>query len=351
MGFSYADIPVLEAARRCGTNIDERTLGRTEVRAQCPFCGDKPRGGHFYMNTAKNQYFCFLCGAKGNSVSLYARLQNLSYKEAARELLSESGFSEPAKPRTDAPRSAMRPAEERHAVYAEMLRRLALDKKHFDDLRGRGLSAERIKRNAYASLPPGERPRLLLAGALSELFDLTGVPGFYRNEAGAWNVAGSPGLLIPVRDRNGSVLGMQIRLDGAAKRKYRWLSSGDMYAGTKSEAFVHVTGDVSRSAAYVTEGPLKGDAASFLDGDALFVCAAGVNAVRGVRETVASLGVKEAVVAFDMDGLTNPAVRQATENVKRELSRVEGLKVSAKKWNAAHRGIDNYYLSLRDAAA
>jgi hypothetical protein len=205
----------------------------------------------------------------------------------------------------------------------------------------------------YRSLPESENARLALARMLAGFYDLSGVPGFYRTREAMWSIAAKgPGLLIPVRDKDGLIQGIQIRTDAAgANRKYRWLSSAGMKDGTGSEAFIHVTGDTRRNVAHITEGALKGDAASFLDGDALFVCVAGVNAVRGLRETLASIGVKNAVVAFDMDKLDNRNVGKATENVTRELSRINGLKVTVKNWNAAYNGIDDYYLGLRKAAA
>jgi hypothetical protein len=145
---------------------------------------------------------------------------------------------------------------------------------------------------------------------------------------------------------------MQIRTGEAdAKRKYRWLSSGGMKRGTGSGAPIHVAGDVRRSTVYITEGPLKGDAASFLSGGALFVCLPGVNALRGLKETLLSLDASRIVVALDMDRTDNPNVGKAAENLMRELSRMKGLKTTLKSWDAAYKGIDDYCLSLKNAAA
>jgi hypothetical protein len=349
----YADIPIAVVAGRCGIDIDARSTGRAELEARCPFCGDRPKGRHLYLNTEKNQYICFLCGAKGNSVSLYARLENLSYGGAARELLSETnahtrGF---AVHRSETPLVAAKPLSERHAVYSSMLAHLGLSAGHREDLRKRGFSDERIELNMYRSLPGDGNARSALARLLSDFYDLSGIPGFYRDRAGSHRIAGKPGLLIPVRGKDGMIPGMQIRVDDAgAKRKYRWLSSGDMKGGAKSEAFIHVTGDTSRDTAYITEGPLKGDAASFLSDDALFVCVAGVNAVRGLPETLLSLGVKNAVITLDMDRLSNPHVGKAAENIAAAV-RAAGIRAAVKSWNAAYNGIDDYYFSLRRAAA
>ena len=88
-----------------------------------------------------------------------------------------------------------------------------------------------------------------------------------------------------IRDRNkdGFIQGMKIRLDDDAARKYRWLSSRSsrMENGTRSYSWIHVTGDTTQKRAYLTEGPLKGDIASYFANDALFVCLGGVNVHKG----------------------------------------------------------------------
>ena len=83
MARAYSKIPIVDAARRCGIVLDTRTLRRDEVEASCPFCGDHGPGTyHLSLNTVTDQYRCHLCGVSGNSVSLYARVHNMSNKEA-----------------------------------------------------------------------------------------------------------------------------------------------------------------------------------------------------------------------------------------------------------------------------
>ena len=88
----YEEIPILEAARRCGRVLNDRTLEGDEVEASCPFCGDRGPGKyHLSLNTRKNQYRCNLCEASGNSVSLYARMNGTSYRQA-HEVLSKDVY-------------------------------------------------------------------------------------------------------------------------------------------------------------------------------------------------------------------------------------------------------------------
>ena len=350
---NYEAIPIVDAARRCGIIIDDRTLGRSEVEAKCPFCGDKSNRYHLSLNTEKDVFRCFLCGETGNSVSLYAKLQSppVSFGEAARELLSGGKvypFPQEQRRQNTPPAREPKPIDARHEVFTAMLRHLILSDKHSSDLMERGLSAERINRNMYRSLPESESARRFLAGILSDFYDLDGIPGFFKNNRGEWTISGSSGLLIPFRDMHERIQGLQIRLDNESnpKRKYRWFSSGQIRSGTngtRSGSWIHVTGNIHSKIAYVTEGGLKGDVASFLDEDALFICFAGVNAIGGLKEVIQSLGVRELVIAGDMDRITNWRVRNGLNNIAKVVLSVRGVKARIGNWNAAFKGIDDYY--------
>ena len=352
----YARIPIVEAARRCGVRIKEGTLGRREVEAACPFCGDKPKRHHLSMNTDTDQYRCFLCGAGGNSVTLYARLKDVPNAEAARDLMSYSNiYPMPPPPRGGPLELEPKPLPERHDAYYEMLGGLALCERHLEDLRGRGLSDGRIARNMYRTLPQGVAARGFLAGMLADFHDLAGVPGFCTDRGGRWTIAGLGGLLIPVCDRGGYIQGLQVRLDdgdlGESGRRYRWLSSRHRENGARSRNWIHVTGDTSRKTAYLTEGPLKGDVASYHDDDALFVCIAGINSTDGLKDVVRSLGVTELVLAPDMDKATNPQVRDGIAKIAGIASGIRGISVRSLDWDARYKGIDDYYHAMRKAAA
>ena len=350
MAANYNRIPIVDAARRCGLVLNDRTLGRTEVEASCPFCGDNGPGKyHLSLNTDKDVYRCVLCGEHGNSVTLYARMRRVTNREAYEDLTGGSNtYLLPARPE---PRNTERePAAlaERAAVYAEMLSYLTLSDQHRANLRERGLSEERIEENGYKSMPDRESDRRLLARLIRADHDLLGIPGFYTRY-GEWTLAGPNGFLIPVRNKEGAIQGLKIRLDTAdtPNRKYRWFSSRDKHLvnGTRSYSWIHVTGDRTRKRAYLTEGPLKGDVASFLANDALFICTGGVNAIHGLRETIEDLGVSEVVEAMDMDQMTNQNVRNAILTMRKEVMKIPYIKYSKYSWNPAYKGVDDYFLS------
>lgn len=345
----YDKIPIVDAARRCGLVLDSRTLRRREVEASCPFCGDHGRGKyHLSLNTNTDQYRCNLCGAHGNSVSLYARLNGVSNKEAHRELAKEGKIY--PMPKQPAPQNSERQPvslEQRHAAYSDMLEHLKLLDKHGENLLERGLSEERIRKNGYRSMPETERGRRLLADLLrSHGHELRGLPGF-RTYYGEWTMSGPNGFLIPVRNKEGLIQGLKIRLDDEddPDRKYRWLSSRNMPNGTRSYSWVHVTGDTTKKRAFLTEGPLKGDVASYLANDELFICIGGVNALGGLADTIRDLGVREIVEAMDMDQMVNKNVRNAVRAIRREVKSIPGIRYSKYTWNPAYKGVDDYLLS------
>ncbi len=232
------------------------------------------------------------------------------------------------------------------AVDCSMLSLLTLSAEHRENLRERGLSDDRIDQNQYRSMPQTPEGRKLLASLLRGTgHDLQGIPGF-RTSYGEWTLSGPNGFLIPVRNKDGLIQGMKIRLDeGEPGRKYRWLSSRNAPNGTRGYSWTHVTGNTASKRAYITEGPLKGDVASYLDNDTLFVCIGGVFALHGLKDTLMSLGVTEVVEAMDMDQMTNPQVRRAIQAIRREVQSIRGIRYSKYVWNPAYKGIDDYYLS------
>lgn len=347
----YMKIPIVDAARRCGLVLDTWTLGRSEVEASCPFCGDRGKGKyHLSLNTETDQYRCNLCNARGNSVTLYARVKEISNGEAFRALAAGGKvYPMPSQPIPQNTERQPQPLQPRHDAYTEMLSFLTLSERHRENLLERGLSDARIAENEYRSMPETPQARRLLAKLVGVNHELLGLPGFYTRED-VWTVAGPNGFLIPVRNQGGLIQGMKIRLDDASQpnRKYRWLSSRDkrLINGTRSYSWVHVTGDRTRKRAFITEGPLKGDVASFLAKDALFVCTGGVNAIGGLTDTLMALGVTEAVEAMDMDQMTNPQVRDGILAMRREIQKkLPKLKYSKYSWNPAYKGVDDYFLS------
>ena len=280
---SLITFPILQTARKSGLSVGN--TGKT-VHINCPFCGESKRRLYLYPDT--EQYHCFHCGAHGNAVSLYARRTGLSYANAYHELEADRmlHFPLPNVPKTPERKPAA--IEQRDAVYRAMLWLLPLSAEHHQNLLHRGLSEQKIRENNYRTLADGKELRDSIAAQLSACFDLNGVPGFYFQN-GAWRLCAYSGLLIPVRDTDGRIQGIQIRRDSAERMKYVWLSGAGRPCGTPARSWVHVTGNRAKATAVITEGPLKGDAASALSGDTLFLCVPGVSAIKYLPETLKNL--------------------------------------------------------------
>ena len=135
-----------------------------------------------------------------------------------------------------------------------------MEKIHMWDINllGRGLTDADIGRLGYKTTPVVGMTQIAKQLQSDGLY-LAGVPGFYRDDSGAWTFTHERrGILIPVRDRYGRIQGLQIRRDNVEKRKFRWVSSTEKKDGCKAEGWTHLSGPV-RSMLVLTEGPMKAD--------------------------------------------------------------------------------------------
>ena len=298
-----------------------RPAGR-EMRGNCPFCGD--RKGHLYVNREKGLYHCFQCGASG-------RVEGAVHRPWRRPVV---------------PSYYEIRAERIHEAYSALLSALGLSETHREHLMSpkRGLTEERIRQGGYATLPDG--PRARIAGALSRDMDLSGIPGFYRKN-GRWQIAGPCGLLVPVRNFEGQIWGLQIRPDDPGEGpKYCWLSSGDRDSGTKANAVYHVAGPRAGYRVWITEGPLKADIAAARLGETV-VAVPGVNCWRrsGLAQGLKARGFREAIVAFDADAVANEHVARAAVRLSEAL-KDQGLRVRYAVWDVARgKGLDDLLLN------
>lgn len=232
-----------------------------------------------------------------------------------------------------------------HAVYGAFLASLTLSSAHRGNLRGRGLADNEIDARGYRTLPL--RGRYDCARRLVECFGpdvCARVPGLYQKEEDGkrwWTVAGSPGLLIPVRDVDAHIVALAVRVDEPGDGgKYRWVSSVSHDGpGPGSPAHVPVfTGN--RNTVRLTEGALKSDVATVLSGT-LTVGLAGVSALSPGIDAVRTLGAHVVSVAFDADAGRNPHVARALDRAVTTLGR-EKFEVHMERWDERDgKGIDD----------
>lgn len=289
-----------------------------EATAECPFCG--ARKGHFYVNPVKGVYYCHKCGASGRVSDGLPRIPQARPVETAL---------------TAGP-------DRLDAVYRVLLRVLSLSEKHLKHLLTvRGFSEERVRQNGYRTLPHGERLRI--AERVAARLDPAGVPGFYRS-GDTWVLGGCPGLLIPVKDFEGRVVGCQIRTFEPDLPKYVWLSSVKHGGAGATTRFHVVYGSKDPRNMWLTEGPLKADISGPRLGR-IVVAVPGVTALRpALVSEMVGRGCRNVILAFDSDVFTNQKVAAA---VNKALAMLDGagLTLQVATWPCEHKGLDDLLLA------
>lgn len=310
-------------------------------------------------------FYCHNCGSGGNAVTLYAdfnpRGLRLNNYESYKALLNEPSVKRYDLPPIEAkPEPPIRALEERSEIYSEFLGLLRLEKEHLANLLKRGLDSAKAEENMYKSFPTDKAERQWICDILSSRFDLHGMPGFYRAD-GRWKAVGQKsGILIPVRNKDGLIQGLQIRFDSPPVKqitnafgektekkdgRFRWFSTAGkgFPDGTGITSYIHVTGDVTSDTLYLTEGGLKADVASHLSGGKLFIGLTGVQNVRYLKEVITSLHPKRIVECVDMDIRTNPQVQKAQSKIQAICT---PLCEEYKRffWPADQKGVDDYLL-------
>jgi len=325
--------------------------GRSSYYVPCPNCdgNDKKKDKHLNINLVKDVFNCPKCGWNGGIFDLYAYYTNTPRYGIRDELIHilKGGYAQQftnsiqmVLPKTV--ESPLAGIETRHAVYSALLSMLSLSPDHSRNLMARGLTEQAIRKNEYrTTLVIGEKAlakQLLKAG-----YSLAGVPGFFTDNNGQWSfVSNKRGILIPVRDIQGRIQGLQIRRDNTDKRKYRWVSSFEIKSGCGAEGWVHMAGSI-KDRVILTEGPMKADIVHCLTGETV-LAVPGVNSLKYVERTLTELvklGVSRVMTAFDMDFLKNPYVQAGYTELMSLLGEMN-LEIKTYLWSPDYNGLDDY---------
>ena len=165
---------------------------------------------------------------------------------------------------------------------------------------------------------------------------LKGVPGFFK-VADRWCFRIVAGMLIPVRNHDGLIVGAQIRKDVGPTR-YLTLSSKGLDGAVNveiSRAHFPIANQNDCGYAVITEGPLKAEVAAELNGGGCFISIPGVKATTPLEREYPWLkerGIKAIKNALDMDKLTNKNVREGSVQLTALLKK-HGFKVSQLCWD------------------
>lgn len=342
----------------------------------CPYCDDKSK--HLNFNLKKNQFRCNRCGAFGNTLQFYQYMAGLNNcKEAYWDIMHRLNL-ENMEPIVIKKRSEKVEIENkktttvplldsvsRHETYQAILNYLSLEDSHVSNLENRGLSRMEILNLGYKSFPGS------LDGIMNHLYDdgvsFVGVPGFYEYYGKIKFIREKKGILVPVRNFNGYIEGLQLRIDedereveenGKLTNKYKWISSSKLLKGCgisaihyacefkwnkKEEEFYPVCGEDKTF--YLTEGPMKADIAHFLSDYTLpFLAVAGVNNLNKLPAELNNLkqiGVKKIVLMYDMDYKNKETVQKGLKKTK-EIIKESGMELVCAEWDERFKGIDDY---------
>lgn len=249
------------------------------------------------------------------------------------------------------------PVEIRDAVYRELIRMSPAQKyyRHLlagpDGLLSRGL-LERETQN-YGALPPTQKERAQLARQLRQVVidkfpeygrrysyaSVVGIPGFWQDANGIvqlWKPREyrMPMLIIPYKDDHGRIQACQLRLHrgdiSEGEKRYRWLASPLERRGCSSGTPIHFTFRPSTllndKTVVITEGALKAETLVSLRPQVRVIATSGVSCSH--TEIIEAARTYNALIAFDSDHKTNPAVC-------RQLARL----VAAREQDAASRNL------------
>jgi putative DNA primase/helicase len=246
---------------------------------------------------------------------------------------------------TDLPPVDRAPVEVLHQVYQQLLDNLHLSQEHQTNLQKRGLQSEAIATRGYRSMGRGLASavqKMLHANAALEQH-LTSVPGFVQKQDDDgncfWKVIARQGIGIPIRDVQGQIRAIVVRMDQEDEGKYRFVSSQSCGSG----APIHVplfSGNTS--VVRITEGALKADIATELSG-ILTIGLPGAAASPEAAPVLEALKAKTAVLAFDADASNNRRVAKALKQLAKILSE-KGLAVELETWALEDgKGIDDVF--------
>ncbi len=392
-------ISIDQVVNLLGLEREPRVRAGSSYNVRCPFCEDKKY--HMNINTEKDTYNCLKCGGKsgGGALDLYGRVRigvelkpgkaasggngNVLFRALCEELNigQTKAYTYKQDKRPEAVRIVRASDEALDKAYKALLDfpPFALSDAHKANLLKRGLDVKSIEENHYRSITSEckwlsrfsayvrqyelleleeeclkyEKLKFLtkeqrvagfvVASVLSSFrVNLEGVPGFFKLK-GRWFFKTEVGMLIPTRNKEGEIVGLQARKDSGDLR-YMTISSKGLPEGvTEGISRLHypLSNDPLKEGVPVllTEGPLKADVALHLlhekNQSCYFVAVQGVNNTNEIPiffNDLKKSGIMDLYNALDMDKITNPHVAKACRSIK-ALARSMGINICTYMWD------------------
>lgn len=222
----------------------------------CPFHNDKHKGN---FEIKHNHYHCYSCGENGSTIDFIMKFDNLNFQEATiqasyeLDIIDEKTYLNLMKGKTKGisyekrkvqkeKRNEIACREDLHYVYSlfskglTWLKKPILSEKHLKHLKEcRHLTDEEIENRGYFTFPNIYVLKHILKKIKLDGKDesfLYHIPGFFydvkKEKLTFMLIKNNGGIGIPIKDADGFIVGIQIRLDTVkeGEQRYIWFSSG-----------------------------------------------------------------------------------------------------------------------------
>ena len=209
----------VDIAEVIGRSLPLKRAGR-HFKANCPF--HKERTPSFMINTEKQIFHCFGCGAGGNVFGFLMQHDRLTFPEAVRQLAEHLGITLPEQPVTaDSSHARLLALTEKICRYFEKTLQSAAGSGCQAYLKKRGVSEAAI-RNFRLGLSPAGWDHLLnaatTAGVAAEGLEEAGL--LVRGKSGTQYDRFRNRLIFPIFDVRGRVIGFGGRSMDGKEPKY-----------------------------------------------------------------------------------------------------------------------------------
>ncbi len=350
---SYSWTPA-EALRLCDIQFNS---AKKEVKIKCPFCDSN----NFAMNLEKGIGHCWSCQSSADSAGYYAATFEKTLPEARKEIEEKLGIKsekvlKPVKAKIEEKtEEKIADNETLDKTYSAFLNQMPLKDKTIINLKSRGFNEEEIRYKTFIQFTEAEKVEIC-QNLLSDGYTLRGVPGFYTNKAKNWTfIQLTQGTIMPCINYKGLITGLQIRKDddcrrkdevtGETEAKCSWFSSKDRENGTGAHANVHYACEfvslpqkikpIIKDKIFITEGIMKADLFHQIYPDIPLLAVPGVHATNGLKDELIrmrDIGVREVILAYDMDYKSNKSVEAALNRTK-EIINETGFNLKIYEWN------------------
>ena len=191
--------------------------------ACCPF--HKEKTPSFFVNSQKQFYKCYGCGASGSVIGFVMQYEGLTFVEAVKRLADQVGMQVPEEPWAAKKAAEVRTLTDRMQMACDFyMKALTSNQRAQDYLKGRGISGETAARFSLGYSPDAWQA---LEGVFGERYndpemdDVHGCGLVVVNDKGRRYDRFRGRIMYPIRNRRGQVIGFGARtLNGDEQPKY-----------------------------------------------------------------------------------------------------------------------------------